>query len=277
MPVMISLIINADDLGSNQQRDRGILEAYRQGIVTSASVLANGPSFTAAVAIIKESGLPVGVHLNLSDGPTLTGCISGLTDIEGCLPGKQKLRQYLSTGICDHTAIRNELAAQIERLFDNGLCPDHLDGHQHCHLFPALTAVVIDLAKRYAIPAMRTSLPAECDVEDPEEGQLADELSLYRRLSQEAHTKTIDAGITVTDGLWGMPTLNHMDTSNLCRILKNLPDGRWELMTHPGFPYDLGSPFDGPQRLVELQALVSPEAERVVEQRGIRLCSFGDL
>ncbi len=70
---MISLIINADDLGSNQDRDRGILKAFKQGIVTSASMLANGPSFNTAVSQVKEAELPVGVHLNLSDGSALTG------------------------------------------------------------------------------------------------------------------------------------------------------------------------------------------------------------
>ena len=100
---MISLIINADDLGSNRDRDRGILEAFEHGIVSSASLLANGPSFTTAVAQAKETGLPVGVHLNLADGTTLAGPIKGLTDSAGRLPGKQKLRQCLANGACGLT------------------------------------------------------------------------------------------------------------------------------------------------------------------------------
>jgi len=273
---MISLIINADDLGSNTERDRGILEAFNQGIVTSASMLANGPSFNTAVKQIKESRLPVGVHLNLADGSPLTGPIKGLTNADGQFPGKQKLRKYLAANVCDHSAIRNELAAQIERLFDNDLQPDHLDSHQHCQLFPCMTTMMAELALEYGIPAMRTSLPAESAAQDPN-GNLGDELALYRRLGQDAHTTIIETGIKTPYGLWGMPLLNHFDTTSLCQLLENLPKGCWELMTHPGYPLDQGELFDGPQRQLELQALLSAEAKEIITRRQIRLCSFGDL
>jgi len=158
---MIFLIINADDLGWCEERDRGCLRAFREGIVTSASLLANGPSFVSAASLAAKAGLPIGVHLNLSDGPTLTGRIEGLTDANGLLPGKVRLRKCLITGNCDLVGVRNELAAQIERIFSAGLRPGHLDGHQHCHIFPHLTAITTGLANKYGITAMRTSLPAE--------------------------------------------------------------------------------------------------------------------
>jgi len=276
IPTMILLIINADDLGCNADRDRGILQAFNKGIVTSASLLANGSSFTSAVALTKEAGLPVGVHLNLADGAPLAGPINGLTGSAGLLPGKQKLRQCLANGACDLSAIRKELAAQVERLFDNGLQPDHLDSHQHCQLFPCLTSMVTELAQQYGIPAMRTPLPAESTVQDPE-GQFGEELALYRQLGRDAHTTIINAGLKTPEGLWGMPLLNRLDTTSLCQTLENLPKGCWELMTHPGYPCSGGGTFDGPQRQTELHALLSTEAIEVIARRRIRLCSFEDL
>ena len=273
---MISLIINADDLGINANRDRGILEAFEHGIVTSASLLANGPSFATAVAQVKEAGLPVGVHLNLADGSSLTGQIKGLTDADGHLPGKQKLRQHLAAGVCDHAAIRNELAAQIECFFDAGLQPDHLDSHQHIQLYPCLTNMVAELALAFGIYAMRRALPAEPATQDPD-GPLGEELVLYRRLNQDTHAKTINAGIKTPDALWGMPLLNRLDTTSLCQLLENLNEGCWELMTHPGYPFDLARLFDGPQRQFELQALLSVEAKEIITRRRIRMCTFGDL
>ena len=273
---MISLIINADDLGSSTERDRGILEAFKQGIVTSASLLANGPSFITAVAQAKGAGLPVGVHLNLAEGSTLTGQIKDLTDISGQLPGKHKLRQCLAAEACDRAALRNELAAQIERILNAGLQPDHLDSHQHCQLFPCLTSMITELAKEYGIPAIRTSLPAEPAEADPGE-QLGEELTLYRQLSRQAHATIINAGLKTTDGLWGMPMLNGLDATRLCQLLVNLPEGCWELMTHPGYPCHQGRAFDGPQRRIELQALISTEAQGIISRRRIRLCTFGDL
>lgn len=273
---MISLIINADDLGINTDRDRGILQAFRQGLVTSASLIANGPSFASAAEQVKVTGLPVGVHLNLSDGSTLTGQITGLTDSHGQLPGKRMLRQCLAAGACDRNAIRNELAAQIERLFTGGLQPDHLDSHQHCQVFPCLTTMVIELAREYGIHAMRSSLPAEAAALDPA-GLLGEDLALYRQLGRVARATILGAGIRTPDGLWGMPLLNSLDTTRLCQLLEDLPEGHWELMTHPGYPCKQGSAFDAPQRRIELQALLSAEAQEVVARRRILLNTFGEL
>jgi len=276
MTFMISLIINADDLGSSKERDRGILEAFTRGVVTSASLLANGMSFASAVTLVRESALPVGVHLNLADGTTLTGPIEGLTDQHGTLPGKQVLRDCLIAGNCDQKAIRRELAAQIERVFDSGLHPDHLDSHQHCQLFPCISAMVTELALEHSIPAMRTSRPVESESNDPE-GSLGVEMKLYRQFAEQAHAAILEAGLQTTDGLWGMPLLNNLDKVRLCQLLEHLPDGRWELMTHPGYRCMNCDPFNGYDREVELQALVSYEVQEIIAQRGIRLCSYGDL
>ena len=216
------------------------------------------------------------MHLNLAEGSTLTGQIKDLTDISGQLPGKHKLRQCLAADACDRAALRNELAAQIERVFNAGLQPDHLDSHQHCQLFPCLTSMITVLAKEYGIHAMRTSLPAGPFEADPGE-QLGEELTLYRQLSRQAHATIINAGLKTTDGLWGMPMLNHLDTTNLCHLLENLPEGCWELMTHPGYPCHQGSAFDGPQRQRELQALISAKAKEIISRRRVLLCTFGDL
>lgn len=273
---MISLIINADDLGCNINRDRGILEAFKQGIVTSASILANGPSFSTATFQVKEADLPIGIHLNLADGLSMTGQIKGLTDQDGLLPGKQKMRQYLASGVCDHPALRLELAAQIEEVFNAGLKPDHIDSHQHCHLSPSLTTMITELATTYGIDAMRNSLPAE-PIEVDHDRPLGEELALYRQLGCDAHKKIVAAKLKTPDALWAMPLLNHLDTRRLCHLLENLPPGNWELMTHPGYPCKQGRPFDGPQRQIELQALLADEAQEIIARRRIQLSTFGDL
>src|SRR5881392_514107 len=65
-----NLIVNADDLGWTDGINRGILEAFHHGIVTSTSLLANGAAFAGGVEAARSApGLGVGVHLNLSDGP----------------------------------------------------------------------------------------------------------------------------------------------------------------------------------------------------------------
>ncbi len=63
------LIVTADDFGYAQQRDRGIIEAFNNGIITRASLLVNGSSArTTAVELAQEHGLKLGIHLNLTEG-----------------------------------------------------------------------------------------------------------------------------------------------------------------------------------------------------------------
>ncbi len=276
MPAMISLIINADDLGINPERDRGIIEAFDNGIVSSTTMIANGLSFDTASAQAKAAGLAIGIHLNLSDGVTLSGPIKGLTDQNQRLPGKILLRRYLLGEQQDLAGIQRELAAQIEKVMATGLRPTHIDGHQHCHIYPALTKMIIALAKQYGLDAMRSVCPAgQWDTQYPAE--LTDDLTIFEKLGKQAHEAILSAGIRTTQGLLGLPQLHSLDTKALCTLLEELPDGTWELMTHPGYPYPHGSAFEGEQRLAELKALCSKEAKKVIEQQSIRLCTFGDL
>ncbi|GAB6082782.1 hypothetical protein JCM30471_16960 [Desulfuromonas carbonis] len=270
---MIRLIINADDLGSGPGRDRGILRAFRDGVVTSASLLANGPSFESAARAALEGGLPVGVHLNCSEGEPLAGPIAGLTDPRGAFPGKIELRRRLAAGTLPLPELRRELRAQLERTLATGLRPDHLDSHQHCGLFPAICRLLIELASEYRIPALRLPLPAEPAAADPA-GELGAELALYRQLAPAACASIRAAGLFIPDGLWGMPLLDRLDLAALTRLLTELPAGNWELMVHPGEP-DPGHPFSGPQRLAELAALCAPELRPLIASRGIELTSFG--
>jgi predicted glycoside hydrolase/deacetylase ChbG (UPF0249 family) len=273
---MIQLIVNADDLGINTERDRGIFQAFTDGIVTCATMLANGSSFEAAAEQVKQVALPVGVHLNLSEGITLTGPIYGLTDQQGRLSGKIKMRQYLIGDQVDLIGIRREFSAQIQKTLDTGLNPDHLDGHQHCHAYPHLTEIVADLAREYRINALRSVCPAHADDTDiPDD--LADDIAFFQDIGCKASDAWQASGIKTTQGLWGLPHLNNLDTKVLCELLETIPDGHWELMTHPGYPNPEGRHFESSQRFTELTALCSTQVKEIIYRRNIRLATFGEL
>jgi chitin disaccharide deacetylase len=270
----LQLIINADDLGAGAARDRGIFNAYFAGAITSASLLPNGPSAAEAACTAKDCSLPLGVHLNLSEGRSLTGAIGGLTDDRGNFPGKDGLRQRLAAGRVDAEAMAAELRAQVDHLCSLGVAPDHLDTHQHFFLFPAATSVVIELARAFGI-AVRRPLPAEPAEKDPP-GDLGKEMALYRDLAPGMNDLLNASGLAAPAGLWGMPLLNRLDGVDLLSTLENLPPGIWELMVHPGYS-DSGNPFSGPERERELAALTSPAAGERIRRRGIHLITFGDL
>jgi predicted glycoside hydrolase/deacetylase ChbG (UPF0249 family) len=272
---MRRLIINADDLGSGSERDRGIFQSFSEGIVTSASLLANGPSFASAATAARQLGLPLGVHLNLSDGMPLCGAVPGLTTAAGAFPGKAGLRRLLAGAAVDAAPLYRELAAQIERVLDAGIVPDHLDTHQHFSLFPAATTIVLALAADYAIPTLRLPIPAEQPAADPG-GELGEEMTLYRRLAPAFAATVRASGLATPDSLFGMPLLNRLNLQNLDDILRSIPEGTWELMVHPGYP-DGNSSFSGAERQEELLALMSPIIAAALHRCGITLSTFREL
>lgn len=269
------LIVNADDLGSGSERDRGIIQSFSYGIVTSASLLANGPSFASAAATARQIDLPLGVHLNLSEGMPLCGPIAGLTTDGGEFPGKTGLRRYLAGKEVDPVPLYRELATQIEKVLAAGLIPDHLDTHQHFSLFPAATTLLLALARKYNIPSLRLSSPVESPQDDPD-GELGADLALYRRLAPAFAAQIRGSGLAIPDGLLGMPLLNRLNQETLLAILHSLPAGTWELMVHPGYP-DNNSSFSGAARHTELLALTAPVSAATLQHCGIIPISFREL
>lgn len=269
------LIVNADDLGFATGRDRGILRAFDAGIVSSVSLLANGNTCAAAAAAAQKRRVGVGVHLNLSEGKSLSGWISGLTDTQGNFYGKRRARSAFAHAAFDPGAALRELKAQVETVLSHGIVPDHVDYHQHMGLFPAPLALVLKVCRQFGVRAARLCAPAEPPGCDPG-AVLGKELRLYRRLAAQMRQTLHHAGILCPDGIWGMPLLNRLHEGTLCALLEQLPPGQWELMVHPG-DEDSGLPFCTVERSREQEALISASVEEIIARRGITLTTFGDL
>ena len=85
-PATKRAIVNADDLGFSDGVTAGILKAHREGIVTSASIVANMPSSEAAAGVLAEvPELGVGLHLNVSQGRPLSKAGRALADEDGLM------------------------------------------------------------------------------------------------------------------------------------------------------------------------------------------------
>lgn len=159
---MKNLIVNADDLGWTDGVNRGILAAFHRGIVTSASLLANGPAFAEAVKAAKAAPrLGVGVHLNLSDGSPVAdreSVMSLLNDEGSFADGPQGLLLKRARRKLVLDEVEEEWDAQIQKVRDAGIRPTHLDGHKHVHMLPGLFDIAMRLAKNHGIEAIRVSL-----------------------------------------------------------------------------------------------------------------------
>jgi predicted glycoside hydrolase/deacetylase ChbG (UPF0249 family) len=122
------LIVNADDFGLTSGVNRGIMEAHRDGIVTSASLMVEaGASEEAADLATSAPRLSVGLHFVL-DG---------------------KGRRFLR----DPEAAAREIRRQFDRFQAVlGRLPTHLDTHHHVHREPRLLRPLLAVADEYGLP-----------------------------------------------------------------------------------------------------------------------------
>lgn len=164
------IIVNADDLGMSDSVNQAIFEGMRRGVITSATVLANGSAVESAARDLKRfPQCSFGVHLNLTEfEPVWDGSrtdLRAILDQKGCFNGNS-IRQ-VRIGIPMLKAIFREWCCQIESLIQLGLEPSHFDAHHHVHTIPQLLPVMAALRRRYKINKVRISRNMYDDSERP--------------------------------------------------------------------------------------------------------------
>ena len=288
---MKNLIVNADDLGWTEGVNQGIAEAHRNGIVTSTSLLANGAAFASGVELARSTpGLGVGVHLNLSDGEPIAPreLVATLLNDEGEFAGgPEALLLRIAKRDVTVREAEQEWEAQIERVKEAGIQPTHLDGHKHVHMLPGLFEVALRLAKRYGIGAIRvaheaSSLRAALSAGDELHASVVLKQGVQARglklLARDAREQAERAGISTSDFFCGIAQTGEMTKEGVARLLRSLPEGTTELMTHPGYAdQDLQNSATRLQgsRQTELLILTDVEIRNLVASQGIRLTDYG--
>lgn len=247
----------------NEAVTAGIIDGFDRGLLTSASILANGPGFTDAVARWKrlnedraagrlssrdgrlalgdggERLFDVGVHLNLTQGMPLTPGFpaQGLDD-----GGRFAGIAAVVGGITLDTSrwlpgIIAELSAQIERVVAAGLRPTHLNGHHYIELVPALADPIAKLAERFQIPAVRAA--REQDVwlawRDHPSPVLNTTLALVKRGLADRLRQTAAHDCAYADAVCGTAHAGRMSLDVLRRSIAGLqPGATLEIILHPG-------------------------------------------
>jgi predicted glycoside hydrolase/deacetylase ChbG (UPF0249 family) len=266
---MRQLIVNADDFGLTEAVSRGILDAHREGIVTSATLMANGPAFDTAVSISRGSpGLGIGVHWNLTSGgpvspaPNVFSLVDqngGLHSSPGSLPGG------ILTGRVGLAHVEVELRRQIAKVIRAGIRPTHLDGHKHVHVLPGISDIVIGLAEEFSIPSIRCPY-------DVVPGPPA--------LPRGGSSRSAKEGLLFPRRFFGRSQTGLLNAARAQEILQSLPHGVSELVCHPGYLDDdlvnAGTRLSA-QREVEIRALTAPGVRKFVADRGIRPISYREL
>ncbi len=142
----MKLIVNADDFGLCKGVNDGIIDAYKSGIVTSTTMLANMPAFDDGIALLKENpGLAVGVHLILTGGSPVTKCDSLCTN--NSFYKLDQISEVMDN--FDFNELKTEFKGQIDKIVNQGIQITHLDGHHHIHTFDRVIDIVKELASEY--------------------------------------------------------------------------------------------------------------------------------
>ncbi|MGQ9470750.1 MAG: carbohydrate deacetylase [Candidatus Aminicenantales bacterium] len=276
------VIVNADDFGLCSGVNQGIVQAYRHGILTSASLMTNTPGFEEAVALAQENpGLGIGVHLNIVRGVPLLPPekVSTIVRRDGYFFGKVF---PLFSGIwrkkVNLEEIEREWRAQIEKALGTGVQVTHLDSEKHVHTFPPLFRLCLKLAAEHGI--FRVRFIRERCLSWPLAQMVKAAVVTRWCLSQKPNLEGM--GIKVTDHFLGFCRAGKVTARWLRKVLEHLPEGTTEIMTHPGYltsdllrlEKNFGSYYINRRREVELKALLAPELKALVQKLKVQLISY---
>jgi predicted glycoside hydrolase/deacetylase ChbG (UPF0249 family) len=271
------VIVNADEMGIDEPRSRGILEGHQKGIVTSTAVLANSALLDAIAGWVKESpSLGVGVQLNLTDGPAILSHPRTLANRKGEFFGKAEARRRLMEGRMDPEEIQTEFDLQVRRVRDHGIEPTHLASQHHIHLFPAVMTALCWAARRHGLH--RARLPRE---PVPSPGTVSSrvywEMVRYQGLIPRAAEILTAEKMTTTDYFRGLSFTSGIHFDRFLDVLARLPEGATEVMVHPGHREPGNKSFSSEDRQKELNILIDPETRKAISSYGIDLITFRDL
>lgn len=120
---MKSLIVNGDDFGMSPGVNLGVIEAYRRGILTSASLMVDAPASAEAARLAeRHPKLGVGLHVVLRS-------------------------------VTNSPTPEAEVDRQLERFIElTGRPPTHVDAHHNVHRDERVLPAFLAVAQRHNLP-----------------------------------------------------------------------------------------------------------------------------
>ena len=236
------LIINADDFGLTAGVNRAIVELHRAGLLTSTTLMAKAAATEEAIELaLSEPKLGVGCHVVLVDGEPLL-LPRDLPTLAQAETGRfhPKLGAFLTrllTGRIRSAEIEAEAAAQITLLQNRGLRLTHIDTHKHTHMFPAVLRPVLRAAKAAGIRAVRNPFEPAWSLRATSGAPFVrrTEVNLLRLLEPTFRRIVAEEGFVTTDGAIGVLATGTLDAATVSSLLRSMPAGTWELVSHPGY------------------------------------------
>lgn len=275
--------MNADDFGMTRGINRAIMQGHHEGIITSATLMANSSAFDEAVSLARDTELSVGCHIVLVDGEPLCPTESIPTLLEGAR-FRRKLWKFAAAAVFGGISpdeVEREASAQIRKLQDAGVAVSHVDCHKHAHMFPAVLEGVIRAAKANGVRAIRNPFEPRFARSASHDFARASETAVLHTLFEDSFREQVhEAGFTSTDGSVGVTATGTLDASTFSAIIRALPPGTFEFVCHPGYnDTDLASAGTRllESRETELAVLTAKESRAEIARHDIQLISYRKL
>jgi hopanoid biosynthesis associated protein HpnK len=281
----IQLIVNADDFGASEEVNEAVIRGFRQGVLTSCSLMVSGQAFEHAVGLAKENPrLAVGIHLMVVAGRSVlsTAEIPHLIDPRGKFPDSPVaagLKYYFLRRA--RPELQKELTAQFEKFQASGLPCSHIDGHLHLHVHPVVFDLAVQLGKCYGVRCLRVplddlSLALRFDSRRSIQKRLYGVVFYW--LCGRMRPRLVKEGFLSTERVYGFFQTGRMSAPYFLRVLENLKSESNEIYFHPAcYQDDQLLSDEQRQGFVEYEALISEQVTRRIQQLGIRLTTYRDL
>lgn len=281
----IPLIINGDDFGYSEAVNRAIIQAHREGVLTSASLMVNEHAAAQAVELAKANpNLAVGLHLVLVLGRAALphSELPHITDAEGNFTNSSfqaGLNYYFSAAA--RRELRREMRAQFERFAATGLRFSHVDGHTHLHQHPVIFDELIKLCEEFGVRRVRVV-----------KGEMRLSLSLDRRhlpiklvwgvvfnlLGRWCEKRLAGRGFVQPRKVYGLLQTGDLNEEYLLALIERMEAEPSEIYAHP-LAFDAGESEkqQNPGGGRELQAMLSNRVGQAIEESGFRLATYESL
>jgi chitin disaccharide deacetylase len=150
------VIVNADDLGETENANLAILKSFNLGLISTATLLCNRSGFQEACELVQQNNLTdrIGIHLNLTQGQPLTAPIKKYPKFYSNDEMYHSFKGHLLNNE-ESRVVYQEFQAQLDRCKHEGITPTHIDSHHGLHNYWGIGKVVIELALRNKISAVR--------------------------------------------------------------------------------------------------------------------------
>lgn len=275
--------MTADDFGLSSGVNRAVEIAWRDGLLTGASLMPGGAAFDEAVAIARRNPtLQVGLHVTLVQGRAVLPPeqLPGLVDEAGnfsAQPVLSGMRYFFDRSL--YCQLKRELEAQFRTVCDSGLAISHVDGHLNIHLHPTVFRILTELMPRYGISSFRLSQERlGCNLRYDKKRRIGKALEhiIFSRLCTHARPELDKLKISYAREVKGVLNSGSMTEQYVLNTLDELQDGLTELYFHPGvLPDELISRLmPDYHHAEELAALTSPLIRQHLHKLDIALRNY---